>query len=71
MLEAIFRIISYVMSWFTPERQTQRLKDELWRLKADKNSILLNKWSEKNEKKINAINTRIDTIERLLNNRAS
>jgi hypothetical protein len=71
MWEAVAKIVSYIMSWFTPERQTQRLKDELWRLRADEQRMKLEKWSVKNEKKFNAIKSRIAVIERMLNNRAS
>ena len=70
MWEAVAKLFSYIMSWFTPERQTQRLKDELWKLKAEEQRICLEKWSIKNEKRIASIRTRITIIDELLRNRA-
>jgi len=71
MWEAVAKIVSYIMSWFTPERQTQRLKDELWKLRARLQELKFGKWSEKNEKEMCNIIKRIDYIERMLNNRAN
>jgi len=71
MWEAVARIVSYIMSWFTPERQTQRLKDELWKLNARLQELKICKCSDNNEKEMCNIIKRIDYIERMLNNRAN
>jgi hypothetical protein len=71
MWEAIFKIGSYILSWFTPERQTQRLKDEILKLKTEEQQIKLFKWSVKNEKRLSVIKHRIDVINGMLHNRAS
>lgn len=71
MWQYILGIIDKVLAHFTPERNIQRLKDELWKLRAEEQHLMFEKWSEKNEKRFSFVRNRIDTINRMLNDRAS
>lgn len=70
MWQSILGIVDKILAHFTPERNTQRLKDELWKLKAEEQQLMFEKWSVKNEKRFAFVRTRIDIINRMLNDRA-